>query len=525
MKSFAQYFSILRRAGWQMKMERSHSVRGLVEKTLSKGIECLTHTTSGEQEVSEFEPSLPDILQWARSFDVKGKPWLILGKGPSYQYIRESNFNDFYTCSLNHVVREHAVDLAHIIDIDVVSDCAEAIGGNAKYLVLPFFPHVNHVPTSKCVLDFIDEIAVLKKLKNEGRLIWYNLSSSKKRVGSSPRIVAKFFSAEAAVNILAECGATTIRSLGIDGGNSYEKHFEDLKAKTLLANTHASFDIQFKEIARTIRTKEIFYAPLNVEAPIRIFVGTDSSQMLAAKVLEYSIKKHASMSVNVVPLCDVPVRLPKNPKNHPRTGFSFARFLIPSLCGYTGRAIYLDADMLVFADIAKLWALPLGEADILCAEQPGEKGRIRQYSVMLINCSTLRWSIQDIVAGFDEDKYDYAKLMYEFCIVSPEKIAPAIPYEWNSLEFYEEGKTRLIHYTDMPTQPWVSRYNSHGAVWYQNLREGIGEGFIEKAMLYREVERGHVRPDLPQQVGLEPHPNYEQLAKNFVPPYRRLVRV
>jgi len=522
MNSFTRYLSPFRPDYWRTKLPGSAAVLG---KTPSpKGLEDLAIDADTEQQQLTMEVPLPDIIRWAQSFDVNQKPWLILGKGPSYQNVQKTRLDDFYACSLNHVVREHRVDLAHIIDIDVVADCAKAIDQNAACLALPFFPHVNSRPTAKTVIQFIAEIPLLKKLKNEGRLVWYNLSTSQKKIGSSPVIVAKFFSAESAVNILAECGAKTIRSLGIDGGNTYANSFDDLKTKTLLANTQTSFDGQFRQIAKTIRSKNIFYAPLHIEAPIRIFVGTDSSQMLALKVLEYSIKKYASMSVKVEPLCDVRMPLPKNPKNHPRTGFSFARFLIPSLCNYSGRAIYLDADMLVFADIMKLWALSLNQADILCAEQPGEKGRVRQYSVMLMNCSTLRWNIQDVVAGFDEDKYDYAKLMYEFCIVSPEKIAPAIPYEWNSLEFYEESKTCLIHYTDMPTQPWVSRDNSHGAVWYQNLREGIGEGFIEKTMLYREIERGHVSPDLPQQLGLQPHPNYEQLAKTFVPPYRRFVK-
>jgi len=522
MNSFMRYLSNFRRNLWRGNKAANYA-DFVEEKPTTTGIQARLDVAENPQRL-DVQTSLPDITEWARSFDVDKKPWLILGKGPSYQHVRIVNLSDFFICSLNHVVREQRVDLAHIIDIDVVADCAQAIDKNAAYLALPFFPHVNHRPTAKNIMDFVDEIPFLAKLEKEGRLIWYNLSTSNRQVGSSPVIVAKFFSAESAVNILAECGAKTIRSLGIDGGNSYASRFDDLKTKTLLANTQTSFDGQFREIARTIRTKKIFYAPLHVEAPIRIFVGTDSSQMLAAKVLEYSVKKHASMSVSVVALCDVPVPLPKHPKNHPRTGFSFARFLIPSHCNYTGRAIYLDADMLVFADVAKLWALPLDETDILCAEQPGEKGRVKQYSMMLMNCSKLHWNIEDIVTGFDEGRYDYEKLMYDFCIVPPDRIESTLPYEWNSLEFYEGGKTCLIHYTDMPTQPWVSCNNKHGAVWYQNLKEGIREGFIEKAMLYREIERGYVRPDLPQQLGLLPHPDYERLAQSFVPPYRRFVR-
>ena len=471
-----------------------------------------------------IETELPDIIQWARSFDIQRKSWLLLGKGPSYGLLNRTHLSDFYVCSLNHVVREHPVDLAHAIDIDVVVDCAEAIERNARFLVLPFFPHVNHDPTAKSIDDFAREIPVLQRLKLQRRLIWYNLSSSKKAVGESPVVVAKFFSAEAAVNILAQCGVKTIRSLGVDGGNAYAGNFDDLKGKTLLANTLTSFDGQFQQIAKTIRTKNLFYAPLHVQAPIRIFVGTDKSQMLAAKVLEYSIKKHASMSVSVVPLCDLAVPLPRDPKNNPRTGFSFARFLIPSLCGYEGRAIYLDADMLVFSDIAALWTVPMNGADIVCAEETSGSGRIRQYSVMVMNCANLNWNIDGVVQGLDDGQYDYRQLMHEFCLVSPEKINADVPYEWNSLEFFEPGKTCLIHYTDMPSQPWVSSRNPNGAIWYQYLRDAVDEGFISEQEVCQEIEQGHVVPALLHRIGLPAHEKHKALTRSFVPPYKQFTR-
>src|SRR3546814_6586317 len=39
------------------------------------------------------------------------------------------------------------------------------------------------------------------------------------------------------------------------------------------------------------------------------------------------------------------------------TDFSFSRFLTPSLAGFQDWAIFMDDDMLVLDDIAKLWAL------------------------------------------------------------------------------------------------------------------------------------------------------------------------
>ena len=98
---------------------------------------------------------------------------------------------------------------------------------------------------------------------------------------------------------------------------------------------------------------------------IRVFVGVDRSQLLAVPVLEYSIKRHTTAKVEVVPMLDLPVPKPQDPRNGQRTGFSFSRFCIPKLAGYRGKAIYMDADMLVFRDIRELWDIPFDGAKII----------------------------------------------------------------------------------------------------------------------------------------------------------------
>src|SRR5207237_9139533 len=107
----------------------------------------------------------------------------------------------------------------------------------------------------------------------------------------------------------------------------------------------------------------IDYAPLDIEAPIRIYVGATEAEMLAVKVLEYSIRKHASMSVEVFPLYQsgFEIPLPRDAQNQPRPPFSFQRFLIPALVGYRGRAIYLASNSLVFRDVRALLTLPCME--------------------------------------------------------------------------------------------------------------------------------------------------------------------
>ncbi len=468
-----------------------------------------------------------DILDWVKSFDINEKPWLMLGKGPSLGKLENIGIDDFQVCTLNHVIREVPAKLAHIIDIDVVFDCADDIDRNADYLVMPYRPHENNTVSAKTLAEYVAENTLLQKLENEGRLIAYNLSSAKEKVQEkSPVIQVKFFSAEAALDLLATLGARTVRSLGVDGGTAYSGRFEDLNDKTRLNNGHETFDIQFRGIARTIREKNITYGPLHNQVPVRVFVGTDAAQMAGVKVLEYSIKKYASLSVEVVPIDDQKIPVPKDPKQRSRTGFSFSRLHIPELCNYRGKAIYMDADMLVFKDIAELWNTSFDGAHVLYSELEGKDGkRIPQNSVMLMDCSKLDWNVADIIQGFDEERWDYHDIMYHMCIVPPSKKRAGLPFEWNSLEHYEAGKTRLIHYTDMPTQPWVCGDNKNGELWYKVAREAVEDGFISLDWLREEIAQGHVSPLLLNWLGLEKSTPSDQAANDWVPPYKRFSKM
>ena len=87
---------------------------------------------------------------------------------------------------------------------------------------------------------------------------------------------------------------------------------------------------------------------------IRCFLGFDSNEVVAYHVLAHSIMRHASVPVSITPLVlrQLPMTRPRDPLQS--TEFSFSRFLVPWLCGYQGRAIFLDCDLLCRADIAEL---------------------------------------------------------------------------------------------------------------------------------------------------------------------------
>lgn len=445
-----------------------------------------------------------ELREWIATADFPDKPWMILGKGPTFADRGRFPLSEYNLLGLNHVVLEEPVDVAHAIDVDVVDACGERLLENCKWLLMPRRPHVDFDPGPELLEDYLARSETLRRLDAEGRLVWYNAASALP-IGDSPVIGVKFFSAEAALNILGEMGVSTVRSLGVDGGRGYSAQFKHLH--TRLANKRGSFDSQTEELAAISRARGIDYQPL--VQPCRVYVGLDESQLVAFRVLKYTIEEHATRPVRVEPMLELPVPMPKDRKNRPRTGFSFSRFLIPALAGYQGRAMYLDADMQVFGDITGLWDLDMGERTVLCTRQdeapalwkdsswfkPG-----RQMSVMMLDCGRLDWNIETIVAGLDDGAYSYEDLLFDMCIVPPEQLGDDLPPVWNHLEHYEPGETKLIHYTVVPTQPWKNDQNPLRRLWEADYRRAVEAGAIDPVELRRLVRQGHVKPSLAQGV-------------------------
>ena len=450
-----------------------------------------------------------NLFDWFPGFPRRSAPFLVLGKGPSFGLRRDYELSGFNLLSLNHVVREQSVDFAHIIDIDVVEDCSDCLLTNARWLIMPHVPHLSCRPTRLSLTHFIQTIPVLERFADEGRLLSYPLWSARERKPPSP--VTGTFSGSVVVNLLGRLGVRKVRTLGVDGGVNYSRTFVDLTEKTLFKNDHTSFDIQFSEIEKNVEEYHMSVRPL--VDPIRIFVGCDDSQMLAARVLEYSIRKHTQHPIQFFCMRNMPITPPKHTKNRPGTGFSFNRFLIPKLSGYDGKALYIDADMLVFDDIAKLWNTPFDGKRVLCSTQydvptgwenrnnneHGE-GRYwtpgRQMSVMLMDCSNLDWDVDQIVQGLDRNEYSYRELMAEFCILPQEHIGDTIPSEWNCLEWYEDGRSKLVHFTVVPTQPWKNDRSPIKDVWECVYREAVSDGAVPLKMIQDSIERRLVKASL-----------------------------
>jgi hypothetical protein len=412
------------------------------------------------------------FFEWFEANERKDKPWLILGKGPTFARRSDFDLSRFRLMSLNHAVREQPVDVAHIIDIDVVEACAAGIERNARVLVMPWFPHVHNAVGVRNLAELARELPLLAQLEQLGRLLWYDLSTSAVRYGSGPVVEATYFSAEAALNLLATAGVRSVRSLGVDGGSAYSPAFQDLRDSTLLANGRTSFDLQFEGFARTINRTGIDFSPVDQPFPARVLTAFTPEEALPAAVLHHSIRRRASLSVETVAIPDGAAGGLKSPALviSPRTQF--------------------------LTDLRKLWGTPVPDREVfiprgLSASGPAlglVGGDSDAFLPVLASAIRLRTP---------------GALIEQAGVPS---VRSELPQQWAPGNPGEPGFTALIlYYPPDGTEPWRSRRHPLGHLWVRDLLDAVARGRIQPALVAEQVALGHVRPSLLYQVehGLE----------------------
>ena len=200
-----------------------------------------------------------------------------------------------------------------------------------------------------------------------------------------------------------------------------------------------------------------------------IWVGSDVWQRNAGaeRVLEYSIRKHASCPVQIHWMTanesegfaisehgeiegSWKIGRPIGqawPKRGWGTSFSAFRVAIPELSGYRGRHIYMDVDQLVLGDVAELLALPL--------RKPWCSINSLRTDVSVIDCS-----------GFANKPW-WPRLswmrpsgthlpVYRDILSKHDFFDESLPPSWNCCDDRIrpiEGQN-LLHFTVVPTQPW-----------------------------------------------------------------------
>lgn len=262
--------------------------------------------------------------------------------------------------------------------------------------------------------------------------------------------------------------------------------------------------------------------------PIRVFVGTEPKTQVAYKVLAHSIRAHTTRPVDITPMVGPAWEYPTDGIKV-GTGFSLRRWMIPNACGWKGYAVYLDADQQVFGDVGQLYDLgvdllgrPVSGPATLAYTWQKDKYYPRpapQTSVMVIDCEQAqkhrRFDIAQVLAFLKgASKLDYIQFMHNDGRMGAASFSGPLPTEWNHLNVYEEGKTKLLHYTKEPEQPWYKPDHPLAYLWKQALSAALKAGAVTRGELNDALAKWGTKQDWRPTNGL--HPAYKKWVKEAV---------
>jgi hypothetical protein len=203
---------------------------------------------------------------------------------------------------------------------------------------------------------------------------------------------------------------------------------------------------------------------------IPVFIGFDPREAVAFSVLSYSVHRRASQAVSITPLMLSQLGGVYRRDKHPlqSTEFSFSRFLTPFLSGFTGWSVFMDCDMLMLDDIARLWALRDDRYAAMVVKHEHVPRETRKFlgmpqtayakknwsSVVLFNnarCGALTPGYVNTASGLDLHQFKW--------LASDEEIG-SLPDRWNHLVGYSPPRrdAALVHYT--LGGPYFEEYSS-----------------------------------------------------------------
>ena len=275
-------------------------------------------------------------------------------------------------------------------------------------------------------------------------------------------------------------------------GNPYKTHWYNRRISHWL-NKQVNRPAGHADAPEVIRLAPIA-APSDAP-PVRIFLGTEPGQYRATRVFVWSVMKHRdpSRAYEIHLMSD----LAGIPRKGWKTGFTNYRYLIPSLAGEHGRAIYNDVDQIYLSDPARLFDMDMHGKGVLAISEA-------ENSVMLIDCGVMakHWTREAVAAGKGHAQFKG--------VMSANGLFGEMPESWNSRDgAVPVEQTDCLHYTTLHTQPWkpfpgLLRYGESplAGAWHRLEREADEAGYLlftrddptresaELVGLYRRMHEG-----------------------------------
>ena len=200
----------------------------------------------------------------------------------------------------------------------------------------------------------------------------------------------------------------------------------------------------------------------------RVFIGVDERQSIAFNVAQFSLWQNSTKPVHITPLCLTQLPITRRGL----TSFTFSRYLVPYLCGFQGKALFMDADTLVRGDISEL---PWGNDEAVSVvphtvvNKNGHQVSVlfERNAVMLFNnekCGKLTPEYIDNLGNSPNRISEWAESV------------GTLPKEWNHLVGYDTPNVdaKIAHFTmGIPCFP-ETKDDEFGDEWREAHRQMNG---------------------------------------------------
>jgi len=204
--------------------------------------------------------------------------------------------------------------------------------------------------------------------------------------------------------------------------------------------------------------------------------------------------------------------------------FTLTRFMPAERMDFSGKAVVIDPDIFALTNIAELFEKNMeGHSILACGKKSAWDS-----SVMLLDCKKLaHWKISEILDQLTQQKNDYTTIMS----LLNEDVGE-LSRDWNDLDKLTPA-TKMLHTTQRLTQPWktglpidftrnkmpklfgiiprepihklLGRYPTHYQkhpdqsiedFFFTLTKDALKDGAVTTDDIQKEIDSGHVRPDL-----------------------------
>jgi len=218
-----------------------------------------------------------------------------------------------------------------------------------------------------------------------------------------------------------------------------------------------------------------------------IYIGFDQKEAIAYHAFCQSLIDKSTIPIQITPLALNNLNLYSEGHTDRSNDFVYSRFLTPFLNNYDGWALFADGDMICQSDIRELFELRDDSKAVMVVKHDYKTKQEKKYlgninenyprknwsSVILWNCNHPKHK----VLSPDFVKNQTGKYLHRFSWLDDEEIGE-LPIEWNwlAIEYEENPKAKIVHYT-LGT-PCFNDYrdSSMSNLWhsiYKKLNEGM----------------------------------------------------